>query len=308
MDFPTFFNQLLKTGLETFRKYYGPYRGLVTRNDDPEERGRIQAYVARAHGPTPTSAPDVWVMPNFAAASNDQGAFFPPPVGAVVWVEFENGDPSKPIRYGGGFYGKDETPTEFRYSPDGTPRRQGIITRGGHALLFNDEPGSERVGLFWHKASSQPATPDQAADRTTGDNAFYAVEPDGSLSMLAKNGMAVSLSVTDDTVMVVHPNGCRISLDTAGVQIADKGGNLIALSGGTVQVMAQEKIKMFGKITQILSAGVVLGLGVATYSLVKGELMLAQHAAHTHLSAVGATTPPVSPMTPDVLSKVSKTV
>jgi hypothetical protein len=80
--------------------FWGKYRGTVVTNIDPESLGRIQVLV-----PDVTSLlPSTWAecsapfsgMPGAAA-----GMFVIPPVGAAVWVEFEHGDPNKPIWTGG---------------------------------------------------------------------------------------------------------------------------------------------------------------------------------------------------------------
>ena len=43
-------------------------------------------------------------MPCFPIAGKQQGTYFVPQIGAGVWIEFENGDPSYPI-WTGGFWG-----------------------------------------------------------------------------------------------------------------------------------------------------------------------------------------------------------
>jgi hypothetical protein len=82
------------------KRYWGKYRGTVTLNLDPENRGRIQVLVPDVVSLVPTTwaeccAP-VSGMPGVAA-----GVFLVPPVGAAVWVEFEQGDPNRPVWTGG---------------------------------------------------------------------------------------------------------------------------------------------------------------------------------------------------------------
>lgn len=73
--------------------FYGKYRGQVVRNRDPERRGRIMVTV-------PSICTDAWAMPCTPFAGVGLGVVVVPPVRAAVWVEFEAGDPSKPIVVG----------------------------------------------------------------------------------------------------------------------------------------------------------------------------------------------------------------
>ena len=69
-------------------RYIGPYRGIVTDNNDPSDRMRIRARVLEVLGEV--EAP--WVSPRVP-----QGARSVPDVGDGVWIEFEAGDLRLPI-------------------------------------------------------------------------------------------------------------------------------------------------------------------------------------------------------------------
>ncbi len=86
-------------------KFYGKYRGKVLQNNDPEQRGRILVSVAYVMG----AAGQNWAMPCVPFAGIQSGVYVVPPIGANVWVEFEGGDPERPI-WVGGFWGLGETP------------------------------------------------------------------------------------------------------------------------------------------------------------------------------------------------------
>ena len=73
-------------------RYYGKFRGTVVNNVDPMQIGRILVSVPDASGPVPTS----WAMPCLPVSGIQSGIFTVPPVGAGVWVEFEQGDPDYP--------------------------------------------------------------------------------------------------------------------------------------------------------------------------------------------------------------------
>ncbi len=88
-------DELLADLLERLdQRLYGKFRGYVHRVDDPENRGRLQAVVPRLLGP---DEPTGWALPSSPYAGPDQGLYVVPEVGAGVWVEFEEGDLSRPI-------------------------------------------------------------------------------------------------------------------------------------------------------------------------------------------------------------------
>jgi hypothetical protein len=81
------------------RTFYGKYRGTVINNVDPLMRGRLMLEVPDVTGLVPSS----WAEPCVPLAGPTgppMGVYMVPPIGAGVWVEFERGDPSKPIWVG----------------------------------------------------------------------------------------------------------------------------------------------------------------------------------------------------------------
>jgi type VI secretion system secreted protein VgrG len=87
--------QLLQDLIERLdNRYFGKYRGYVHDVSDPESRGRIRAIVPRLLG---EATPTGWAMPSAPYAGPDQGLFTVPDIGTGVWMEFEEGDLSKPI-------------------------------------------------------------------------------------------------------------------------------------------------------------------------------------------------------------------
>ncbi len=76
--------------------FYGKYRGTVTRNDDPDSRGRVQVTVPAVFDDQHPG----WAEACTPYAGDGVGLFAVPPVGAAVWVEFEGGDPDFPILAG----------------------------------------------------------------------------------------------------------------------------------------------------------------------------------------------------------------
>lgn len=73
--------------------FYGKYRGVVWDTNDSWKIGRVRAKVQEIWGDNPGG----WALPCVPYAGKGVGLFLMPPIGALVWIEFENGDTSKPI-------------------------------------------------------------------------------------------------------------------------------------------------------------------------------------------------------------------
>lgn len=255
LSFDAFFENLVRFGLEYFKRYYGIYRGIVTDNRDPLKRGRIYA---RVPGVGQQAAPEVWIYPAMEGAGQDRGSFWPPEIGDSVWVSFSNGDPSKPLVYWSGWYGESkgkgisDLPAEFAYQDD-SPVRRGFVTRGGHRVVFSDAEGDERVEIAWHKPkASEPdkeKTPPREGD--VGTTAFL---------KFTENG--IELQVKDQKTKLIIEDG-KLTIDAVDVLIAT-GADTPAVRGRELDTWLK---------------------------------------SHTHGTAWGPSSPPLSPPPPSILSK-----
>jgi uncharacterized protein involved in type VI secretion and phage assembly len=121
------------------KQYFGKYRGTVINNIDPEQRGRMLLLVPDVLGPAPTT----WAEPCVPLAGptgTPMGSYFLPPIGAGVWVEFEQGDVNHPIWVGCRFgSAADVPPLAFA----GLPISPNIVlqTAGQNTLVISDLPG-----------------------------------------------------------------------------------------------------------------------------------------------------------------------
>lgn len=117
------------------QKYFGKYRAVVVNVNDPLLLGRIRATV-----PDISNQPLGWALPCVPVAGPQMGLYVLPPVGADVWVEFEAGDPDRPIWVGG-----------FWPAAAGVPAAAGtavpasaimvLQTPLGNAVTISDLPG-----------------------------------------------------------------------------------------------------------------------------------------------------------------------
>ncbi|MEQ1955833.1 phage baseplate assembly protein V [Mesorhizobium yinganensis] len=153
--------------------YLGKYRGYVSAVEDPEGRGRIRAVVPRLLGEREQTG---WAEPASPYAGPDQGFFTVPDLGAGVWIEFEEGDLSKPI-WAGCWWGAPtkeevehadsatrrltpmteaaeqsgarvpETPQHYTPRESPTPKVRVFKSATGHHIVLDDREGSERIEI-----------------------------------------------------------------------------------------------------------------------------------------------------------------
>lgn len=121
------------------RRFYGKYRGTVVNNIDPMLRGRLLVTVPDAIGPVPSS----WAEPCVPLAGPTgppMGVYMVPVIGAGVWVEFEQGDVSRPIWVGCRWGGSSDVPP---LAHAGLPVSPNIVlqTLGQNTLVISDLPG-----------------------------------------------------------------------------------------------------------------------------------------------------------------------
>ena len=121
------------------RRFYGKYRGTVAVNLDPEMRGRIMCFVPAVLGP---GVPSSWCEACTGLSGptgTPMGTYMVPPIGAAVWVEFEQGDPDRPI-WVGGYYSPADVPAMAHLVP---PAVQGLTfqTQLQNGITISDTPG-----------------------------------------------------------------------------------------------------------------------------------------------------------------------
>lgn len=131
--------------------FYGKYAGVVTDRDDPKGIARLRAKVPEVFGPDEDCG---WALPCAPwGGGKNRGFFAMPDVGDTVWIEFEAGDPMRPI-WAGTFWGAPEssggeddlgteTGAETPESLDGPPKpgHHVLRTSAGHVISLDDEGG-----------------------------------------------------------------------------------------------------------------------------------------------------------------------
>ncbi len=114
--------------------FYGKYRGTVTDNADLLMKGRIRAKIPDILGDKESG----WALPCAPYFGKGVGLFLIPPKDASVWIEFEYGDPDRPI-WTGGFWDK---PTDLPVlsAPPLLPDKK-VLKTDSCTITLDDTPG-----------------------------------------------------------------------------------------------------------------------------------------------------------------------
>lgn len=120
-------------------KYIGKFRGTVINNIDPEMRGRIMCMVPDVLSLIPSTWCEACI-PLAGPTGPPMGVYLVPPIGAGVWIEFENGDPDYPIWVGCRWGAQSDIPP---LAKAGLPVSPSIIlqTLGQNMIQISDLPG-----------------------------------------------------------------------------------------------------------------------------------------------------------------------
>lgn len=120
-------------------RYYGKYRGRVTDNADPQNRGRIKARVPEVLLDVETG----WALPCAPYSGNGSGTFTLPPAEAGVWIEFEAGDVSRPI-WSGCWWGDGQLPADEQ-GTQAVPGMKLMRSEQGLLVCLNDDANTISV-------------------------------------------------------------------------------------------------------------------------------------------------------------------
>jgi uncharacterized protein involved in type VI secretion and phage assembly len=116
--------------------FFGKFRGTVTDNKDPKSLGRLLLSVPDVFGDDSSG----WALPASPYAGDGVGLFLLPPVGALVWVEFEHGEPDYPV-WTGCFWAEGQLPV----TPATADKK--ILKTAAGTILVDDTPGSASVSV-----------------------------------------------------------------------------------------------------------------------------------------------------------------
>lgn len=125
-------------------RFMGKYRATVTNNIDLESRGRLQLLIPDVLGPVPSTWAEACV-PLAGPTGPGMGVYMVPPIGAGVWVEFEQGDINYPVWVGCRWGAPTDIPMDANA---GLPASPSIVmqTLAQHAFVISDMPPTPVTG------------------------------------------------------------------------------------------------------------------------------------------------------------------
>lgn len=194
-----------------------------------------------------------------------------------------------------------------------------IKTNGGHRLTLDDKTKvmqlvtTNGIGLEFDDNNNKLRIDSMDTEVTTKND--VKVEAQNKIDIESKT--SINAKTTD--VKVEAQAGVNISaksnfevdaksninMKAAQLEIS-VNGNAKIKSSGNCDVESTGMCKIKGQVVTVDGTQINLGEG-ATSSLLKGTEFLTLFNTHTHTAPLGPTTPPMIPLTPDILSMVTKT-
>lgn len=154
------------------KKFYGKYRAKVTNNKDDNKKtgrmGRIKVKCPAVLGEDEST----WCTPCLPFAGPSKGTLFMPKVGDTVWIEFEEGDPNKPI-WVGNWWANGEIPNITNQSYD------------SNQVGFHHVIDTQKINIHFDDAN------DKLIIKVKGDNpvAFIMDGKSGTITLDAPKGL-----------------------------------------------------------------------------------------------------------------------
>ncbi len=171
-------------------RIYGVVVGVVTNNEDPEERGRVKVQFPWLSDQDESN----WARIATPMAGKERGIYFLPEVDDEVLVVFEHGDLRFPYIIGSLWNGQDKPPVS---NEKGQNNLRVIKSRSGHVIQLNDEQGKETIEIR-DKRTKNSIVIDTAANSImiTADADITLSAPQGMIKLEAQNIAIKSLADT----------------------------------------------------------------------------------------------------------------
>jgi hypothetical protein len=220
--------------------YSGKYRGKVINNVDPLMLGRLIVLV-----PAVSDVPLSWAMPCVPYAGPNVGFFALPPIGANVWVEFEQGDPNWPI-WTGCFWDDGQVPakpavptskvlktetTTFEINDlltsvsleASTPAGPVKIDQGPDGIILTIGPTSLKISFFGIDAAIPPSSISVGPEGISLENAAASAD-------IARGGVSLKNAATS---INMSPASIDIKNGAASVVLSPAS---VSLNNGALEV------------------------------------------------------------------------
>ena len=259
----------------TERRFFGVVEAIVADVNDPEGEGRIKCTFPWLDEMTVSE----WCRVSQFYAGPGYGAFWIPEVRDEVLVAFVHGLMCQPIVLGGLYNGKDKPSTQRKDDLD----QKLFRTKAGHQILLDDSKDKHAITIT-----------------TNGGHEANLSDFEKKVSLKTSGGHTIKLDDSGKVVSVKTSGGHTVKLDDSGtVAVEHSGGAKISMEAAQITIEAQQ--------ATVNASQINLGGDAAIDPLVLGQKFMALFNAHTHTIGPIPTTPPVTPMTPAVLSQTTKT-
>lgn len=227
-------------------RYFGKYRGIVTQvEQDPNKLVRIMARVPVVLGPDEDVG---WAWPS-SGGNLEAGDVWAPEVNDIVWIEFEEGDPERPVWSPGPWGIRDNEsmlPKHARGEQDSIDskiRGTGIIpassfageyphvrirqSPAGHLLEFDDTENHTRVQLAHKDGTRVEMLDDGSMELVTKEELRQYVSAAMKLEVMRALEILVhqAASVEADQSISLKSAGGEVSLNVAGAPGVQVGGS-----------------------------------------------------------------------------------
>jgi YD repeat-containing protein len=195
-------------------RIFGAVVGVVTNNQDPDNRARVKVRYPWLDGTLESD----WARVATFYAGAGRGSYFMPEVGDEVLLMFHGGDPEKPYVFGSVWNGKDNVPGPG--NPDGKNDDKWFESRSGHQLKFNDG-ASPKITLI-DSSKNNSFVIDTSADTITQQAAtgdIFWSAPAGSINLKCVD-LNVSVTgsathTTDTTESWTVGNNQTVTIETS---------------------------------------------------------------------------------------------
>ncbi len=215
--------------------------GIVSDNDDPDKLGKLRLIIPGLFHATEVYP--LWVPYRPAAGSGPgaAGAWFVPPVDAIVVVEVSS---ANQVHWSGGQVGAVNTPPEFLTA--NYPRRSGFTSpAGGHSIALDDD-----VGLLI--LSTDPTAQEGPALYMALDGS----EDEFKVGTIA--GGTLTLNATQFVAMT--PGSHTLVMDDAnGIVLSEAGGGeFLSIAPGLLKIAGADLAIIGGTVNMVGAGGVTI--------------------------------------------------
>jgi phage protein D/phage baseplate assembly protein gpV len=208
--------------------------GVVTNNNDPEQRGRVKVKF-----PFLSDTETFWAPVTLPAAGKERGLSMLPVPDEQVVVAFENGDPSYPVVLGSVFNGKD-TPGDEMAVQDGS-----FALKSDHKALI---AAQEDINLRTEKGKwvidVKGGDVTETVKAGGGGSGNYTGTFDGKWALTANQ------AITIESKMGITIKAPQISVEAQG-QLSVKSQGVLSLEGATVQINGQAAVNVSGGLINL---------------------------------------------------------